>query len=822
MGNAGTEGEDVLDQLAATRLDPSQFRTLADALPIGAVMVDQPGRFAYVNDAWREITGYTGPLPLPLEHAIAMVHDDDREEVLHGLLHDLEDHGHYHGRSRTVRPDGTVRWVDMRAQLLPSEPGQWAGFVGSLVDVTDLRVAELAMTRSEARFRELIEHSPVGQALFDGNGAVIHANRAYAAILGQQPWELVGIRTLALVHPEDRAALTDRLDLLLSGELTVLRAEVRMQRSDGSWRWVQAAGSLLAADADAEWAVAVTDITEAREAQDQLREMAAIVETTSDLVATLDPFTGDILYLNPAASACYGRTGDADLTIADLYSQDALSRYAEEILPVLRCGQAWSGELEMLRSDGDPLHTWQTIHAERDSTGNLTRVSSVGRDVTQRREAEAELAWAATHDPLTGLPNRALLLERLEYVLEANGPNGSAVMFLDLDRFKSVNDTLGHDAGDDLLIQVAERIRAYVRPDDVVARLGGDEFVVLCHEVEDDRHAMTVGQRVLEAIEGKPFVVDSVELGMSASLGIALSSRGEHAEVLLRDADAAMYRAKENGRARLELFDEVMRRRSHGRVDMAEQLSDAIEEGQITVLYQPLVDLESGQISGVEALARWAHPERGLLAPYEFIGLAEDTGLIVGLGLSILQQACEQAQRWSAQLGGGAPQVHVNISARQLSQSNLPVLVRGVLDKVGVPPSLLCLEVTESVLMEDARAATKVLGDLKGIGIDLAIDDFGTGYSSLSYLRRFPVDVLKVDRSFIDGLGDDPEDSAIVAAVISLAHTLDLRAVAEGVETETQLAELRALGCDAAQGYLFAKPIPADELTALLLTQHHQ
>jgi diguanylate cyclase (GGDEF)-like protein len=437
--------------------------------------------------------------------------------------------------------------------------------------------------------------------------------------------------------------------------------------------------------------------------------------------------------------------------------------------------------------------------------------------VTARRQAEAHLAWQATHDPLTGLPNRSLLLDEMERALEHLGPNGAAVMFLDLDRFKSVNDTLGHDAGDELLVQVAVRIRAVVRPEDVVARLGGDEFVVLCRDVPDDDHARAVAQRVLDAIEDEPFVIDAVELGMSASVGIALSATGEHAEGLLRDADAAMYRAKENGRARLELFDEVMRRRSHGRIDLAEQLSDAIEEGQITVLFQPIVDLATGAVNGLEGLARWQHAERGLLAPYEFIGLAEDTGLIVGLGLSVLEQACAQVRRWLDLLGPDrAPQVHINLSARQLSQSNLPLLVGGVLDKVGVPAEKLCLEITESVLMEDARAATKVLGDLKGIGLDLAIDDFGTGYSSLSYLRRFPVDVLKVDRSFIDGLGADPEDSAIVAAVVNLAHTLELRAVAEGVETEVQLRELQELGCDAAQGYLFSKPVTADELTIQL------
>jgi diguanylate cyclase (GGDEF)-like protein len=420
---------------------------------------------------------------------------------------------------------------------------------------------------------------------------------------------------------------------------------------------------------------------------------------------------------------------------------------------------------------------------------------------------------------LTDLPNRALLLDHLELAIARadRATTGIALLFLDLDRFKSVNDTLGHDAGDELLVAVADRINQLLRPADTVARLGGDEFVILCEDVVDEHHAVSIAQRILSLIEATPFRLAGTEIPVTASIGVALSAGGAaHPEALLRDADAAMYRAKDLGRARIELFDETMRRRAAERLELADELARAMENDQIVVHYQPCVSLHTGRVTSVEALARWDHPDRGILAPTEFIGLAEETGLIVGLGLRVLNDACAQAKAWADQLGDAAPRIHVNLSARQLTAANLTVLVRGVLDGSGLEPELLCLEITESVLMEDAPAVIDALRRLKDIGVLLAIDDFGTGYSSLSYLRRFPVDILKVDQSFVDGLGPDPEDSAIVAAIVNLASTLELEAVAEGVETREQLERLRALGCATAQGYVFAEPAPAGEITPRL------
>jgi predicted signal transduction protein with EAL and GGDEF domain len=334
--------------------------------------------------------------------------------------------------------------------------------------------------------------------------------------------------------------------------------------------------------------------------------------------------------------------------------------------------------------------------------------------------------------------------------------------------------------------------------------------------VTGEEDAVQVATRVLEALEGEPIRLKDHEVKLSASIGIAVSTGDDHPESLLREADAAMYRAKEQGRSRFELFDDAMRTRTKRRVELSDQLAQGLERGEIVPYFQPTVDLNTGRVAGLEALARWLHPTRGILTPTEFIVIAEETGLVSQLGMSMLTQALAEARRWHDRFGAAAPVVHVNISPRQLSTSSLVQRVADELRKAGVPASGLCLEITENALMDDVNHAVTVLGNLKDIGVQLAVDDFGTGYSSLSYLRRFPVDVLKVDRSFVDGLGPDPEDSAIVAAVVKLAHTLELRAVAEGVETEDQLARLQLLGCDEAQGYLFSPARPADEILSQL------
>ena len=458
-------------------------------------------------------------------------------------------------------------------------------------------------------------------------------------------------------------------------------------------------------------------------------------------------------------------------------------------------------------------------------------------DITERKAFEEQLAHQAFHDPLTGLPNRTLFMERLGHALvrSRRGPGSVAVLFLDLDNFKVINDSLGHKVGDQLLIMVSQRLRGCVRPEDTVARLGGDEFTIMVEDIESLGDASLVAERIEEQLRA-PFVLggrDSLrtsslsgrELFVSTSIGIAMQSLAhEHPDDLLRNADIAMYEAKGRGRARYTVFEPKMKARASEHLRVETELRRAIEREEFRVYYQPIVDLRTGRIAGVEALLRWQHPDRGLVPPLEFIPLAEETGLIVPIGQLVLEEACRQVCKWR-DLYPGKPgeeplTVSVNLSVRQFGHPGLIEDIARVLRETGLDPRHLKLEITESIGAEDSGDAVATLNRLREMGIGLALDDFGTGYSALSYLKRFPITNLKLDRSFVAGLGQDAEDTAIVHAVIAFAKALGLSVTAEGIETVEQLADLQSLSCEQGQGYYFSKPLPSEAMDALLAEPH--
>jgi diguanylate cyclase (GGDEF)-like protein len=446
------------------------------------------------------------------------------------------------------------------------------------------------------------------------------------------------------------------------------------------------------------------------------------------------------------------------------------------------------------------------------------RITQLHKELLER---DKHLRYLAGTDPLTGLPNRTLFLNHLEQGLARaeRWPRPVGVLFLDLDNFKVINDSLGHQGGDLLLVEIARRIRGCVRDNDTVARLGGDEFTVLVEDIEGVDEATALAERVAVTLR-QPVRLGEREIFVSASVGVALSRPGKDGpESLLRNADMAMYQAKANGKARHAVFDQSMEARALARLELETDLRHALERDELRVYYQPITALADGHIAEMEALIRWEHPVRGMISPDEFIPIAEETGLIVALGQWVLEMACRQGAAWREAYPQEPPVMSVNLSGRQFQHPSLVADIGHALLQSGLAPSALKLEITESVIMHDAEATILALHQLKQLGIQLAIDDFGTGYSSLSYLKRFRVDTLKVDRSFVNGLGRDSMDTAIVQSVVALAKALHLDVTAEGIETQAQRSELLALGCDRGQGYLFAKPLPAHEMDMLLADQ---
>jgi len=479
-------------------------------------------------------------------------------------------------------------------------------------------------------------------------------------------------------------------------------------------------------------------------------------------------------------------------------------------------------EAERARAEAERERAEQ---AERHVEELNRHIAEQERISSQLKESKEHFRHAAFHDTLTNLPNRALLAENLKFVIERAKQHEDyqfAVLFLDLDRFKNVNDSLGHSIGDQLLIAMARRLESCTREADMVARLGGDEFAVLLDGIPDQNEAARMGQRIQEKLQS-PFNLSGHEVFTTTSIGIALSSTGyDHPENMLRDADTAMYRAKAKGKACYEIFDKGMHTHAVYLLQMENDLRRAIEREELRVHYQPIVSLDSGQLAGFEALVRWQHPERGFINPSDFIPLAEDTGLIVPLGLWVLRRACEQLGQWQWQSAANRSLfMSVNLSGKQVARPKLVSEIRQVLEETRIDPKYLKLEITESAVMENAETAVQLLRRLKALGVQLSIDDFGTGYSSLGYLHRFPVNTLKVDRSFVGRIGEAAENIEIVRTIISLAENMGMEVVAEGVETLSQLAQLRKLNCQYGQGYLFSRPVDAESVSTWISRKPH-
>jgi diguanylate cyclase (GGDEF)-like protein/PAS domain S-box-containing protein len=647
-------------------------------------------------------------------------------------------------------------------------------------------------------------------------------------LTGYRPDELVFNNRVSydqMTLPEDREHVSRAIHAALEANET-FDVEYRICRADGRVRWVLERGvGLRDAHGQLAWIEGfIQDISERMAANEAMHEAMrryrslfehateGIFQTTSE---------GRYLDANPALARIYGHATPQEL-IAHLHDIPRQlyvlpERRAEFVRLMREHGMVRNFESQVYRRDGSIIWIAENARAVTATDGRVQFYEGTVVDITERKQHDAELEYQATHDSLTGLPNRSLLRDRIEQAIAKAGRDGHqvAVVFVDLDHFKLINDSLGHHVGDRLLLEVSDRLLACVRGHDSVARQGGDEFVIVLTEQRDEDEVIAVVSRLLDAIS-QPWIDNGQEYGLSCSVGVSCYPRdGDNPDALLRCADAAMYQAKATGRGTYRCYTPELNHAISERLELENSLRHALDHNEFRVHYQPRVDIASGRIVGAEALIRWDCPGRGLIPPDSFIPIAEETGLIIPIGQWILQEACRQASAWQ-QAGLPAITVSVNLSPVQFRHAGLVQSVADALQQAGLSPTCLELELTESFVMHDAERINVAMQSLKALGVDIAVDDFGTGYSSLSYLKRFPVDRLKIDKRFVRDIDSDPDDAAIVLAIITLGHALGLKVVAEGVETCAHLDFLRRHDCDELQGYYFSRAVPAADMEGLL------
>ena len=812
------------------RKSEARYRTVMDAAFDAIVTITSEGIVRWFNRGAERIFGYRAEEVIGQPVTLLMP-ERYRERCLGGLQRYLRT-----GDARAVgstteliglHKDGSEFAIEMSLGETHGY-GEWL-FTGMISDMTERKRTEDALREARDRFRSIFDHAPIGVAVVSLEGRYLQVNRSLCEILGYTEEELQALTWQEITHPDDLAVSSAFVRRILEGEFPRYHLEKRFLHSDGHIVWASLSVSLLrnAEDEPLSFVSQIQDVTERKEVEQVIVEseerFRSLVQYSSDIITILED-DGTVRYTSPAVEKVMGYKPEEQVgtnAFESVHPDDrdrALDTFAELLK---RPGLHPPLEFRLPHKDGSWRYLEHIVNNLLDDPV-VRGVVITTRDVTERNAMEDQLHHQAFHDPLTGLPNRTLFMDRLEHAVTLANRRGRkvAVLFIDLDNFKVINDSLGHNAGDQLLIAVAGRLKACLRPEDTAARLGGDEFTILVEDIASVGEVVQLAGRIADILQ-PPFALEAQEVVPTVSTGIALSnSAHEQPADLLRHADLAMYRAKHRGKARYEVFEPSMDANAVERLLLETGLRRALVRQQFRVYYQPIVALENDKITGVEALVRWEHPKRGLLLPEAFLSVAEETGLIVRIGQWVLQEAGKQARIWQERYPGTPPlTVSVNLSTREFFH---PKLVAEVLDESEIDPASLQLEITEGAMKANGTySADRILRNLKRIGVQLAIDDFGLGYSSLSYLKRFPVDFLKIDRSFIAGLGGGPnvastKDAEIVKAMIQLTHALGLKVIAEGVETSEQLGRLRNMKCDLAQGDYFSEPLPSEALAVIL------
>ena len=743
----------------------------------------------------------------------------DREGARANVQHVLEQKNYHVGERSYRRKDGSLVDMEVSASLIGHDGREILCCVAR--DITERKRAEEKLRESEERNRAVVEQSVEGIYVFDPHeGRILESNRAFEELTGYTSDEMLELTVHDFIahEPED-------IDQQIRRSLKNRRrhkGERKYRRKDGKLLDVEVSAAVIPYfDGEAICCV-VHDVTERKAAEEALKESEERFRSAfEDAPIGVALVSLDHRHLRINRALCemlgYSKEELLEKPHPEIIHPDDRDESSERLQRALEGGpESYTFERRYLHADGHVVWNLSSVSLVRDSQGEPSHLVCLHQDISERKELEERLEHQAFHDSLTDLPNRSLFLNRLGHALaQARREDGPvAVLLMDLNHFKMINDSFGHDAGNTVLVEVAKRMRASVRPGDTVGRIFGDEFAVLLEAPSGMDKARRIAERIQESVR-EPFEVEGQEVLVSPSIGIALGECAQdRPEEVLRRADLAMYAAKRRGKAECEEYRPSMEAPVANRVDLERDLRQAVEREEFEAHYQPIVELHIGEISAVEALARWRHPERGLVEAEEFIEIAEETGLIRPIGKLVVEEACRQAKEWRDRYPGRVPLLSVNLSANQFVQQ--PNLIPNILNETGLEPSALQVEITERTVMDDAEFAVDKLKELKNLGVSLAIDDFGMGYSCLYHLKHMPIDFLKIDRSFIVGLGEDQGDEAIVSGTVGLAHALGVIAVAEGVETSGQGAILKELGCDLAQGYYFAKPLPSEDLERLL------
>lgn len=807
--------------------------------------------YLYVADVLARKTLYSNHhLGTTLGYSPSELHDMG-EQFWEGLMHpvDAEQYhrlrqyqrhtryvGQLHCQLRFQHRDGTWRCFDIREQTLAEDAkGQVTRIIGVAKDVTEQIEASQSLRDSEQRYRMLAES--ISDVIFstDSRLALNYISPSVSRMLGYDVQAVMDSGWQAIVAtPTQLTGLKTLLGRVASalgnpGLLAELRAQVQSQtfildclRADGRKVPIELRLVLIWDEHDNfEGVLGVgRDMSQQRRAEKDLRMAATVFQHSTSAILITDP-AGYIVQVNEAFSRV---TGYQPAEVLDqlpglLTVTDQQEAHLGYVIKQLRLNGSWEGEIRLQRRNREHYPAWVGITAVLDEEGDLASYVCFFSDISERKASEQRIHRLAYYDALTHLPNRTLFQDRLFTALQQAERQKAWVvlMFLDLDRFKPINDSLGHAAGDRMLKDMAMRLLACVNEDDTVARMGGDEFTLLLQSRGTREAALTQAIHVAEEILGSlhaPFVLENREFFVTASIGIALSPQdGSELSQLMKNADTAMYHAKERGKNNFQFYQADMNASALERLELESDLRHALEQEEFVLYYQPQLSGDGKRLTGAEALLRWRHPRRGLVPPQDFIPVLEELGLVVEVGDWVLAEACRQLKAWH-QARVRVPKVSVNISVRQFSDGQLGKRIASILQETGVSPACLELELTESILMRDVNEALQILDSLKRLGLSIAVDDFGTGYSSLNYLKQFPIDVLKIDRTFVDGLPEGEQDGQIARAIIAMAHSLNLSVIAEGVETHEQLDFLREHGCDEVQGYLFGRPMPANRFEA--------